>query len=97
MEMQEEAYGFKKEFDYEGIHYSMHVVPFIMATEEDRKAYFLQEGQFLVHLSNGYSVASFAVFYSDDEPVWESNVSKIILDDEFLVERIGFLIDDYYA
>lgn len=97
METQKEAYGFKKEFDYEGRHYSVHVVPFIVSNEEDKKMYNLKEGQFLVHLTDEDSSKSFSVFYGDDQPIWQSNVSKIILDDDFLIEKIGFLIDDYYA
>ena len=97
MNTQIEAYGFEKEFDYDDSHYSMHVIPFISANEEDRKQYNLKEGQFLVHLFDGNSSKSFAVFYGDEQPIWESNVSKIVLDDDYLIEKIGFLIDNYFA
>ena len=96
METQKEAYGFKKEFDYERTHYSMHVIPFLIANDEDKKQYHLQEGQFLIHLFDGSSFQSFSVFYNDNLE-WDANVSKIVIDDKFLVERIGFLIDDFYA
>jgi hypothetical protein len=97
MKAQSEAYGFRKEFDYDGIHYSLHVIPFMNANEEDRRMHNLEEGQFLVHLFDGRLFKSFSVFYGDEQPVWESNASKIILDDKDLIEKIGFLIDDYFA
>jgi hypothetical protein len=97
MKTQADAYGFRKEFDYDGVHYSVHVIPFMMANEKDRGMYNLEEGQFLVHLFDGNAFQSFSVFYGSEQPVWESNVSKIVLDDKDLIEKIGFLIDDYYA
>jgi hypothetical protein len=92
-----ETYGFKKEFEYKGRQYHLQVVPFIIATDDDKRKFNLQEGHFLVHLFDGDSFKSFSVFYSDEQPVWESNVSTVLLDDKDLIERIGFLIDDYYA
>lgn len=65
-----------------------------IANEEDRKKYSLKEGQFLIHLFDGQSFRSFSVFYGTEQPVWESNVSKIVLDDDDLIEKMGFLIDD---
>jgi hypothetical protein len=97
METQTGEYGFKKEFDYEETHYSIHVIPFIIATEDDKKQYNLEEGQFLVHLFDGVSFKSFSVFYGSEQPAWESSVSQLLLGDKDLIERIGFLIDDYYA
>ena len=96
MEMQKETYGFKKEFDYLGTHYSMHVIPFITARDNDKNTYHLEEGQFLIHLFDGLSFQTFSVFYNE-RLEWDTNVSKLILDDKLLIERIGFLIDDYYA
>lgn len=96
METQKETYGFKKEFEYEGKHYSMHVISFLVANDENKKKYNLQDGQFLVHLFDGASFHSFSVFYND-KLEWDANVSRLVIDDKFLIERIGFLIDDYYA
>lgn len=96
MEVESNAYGFKKHFEYEGAQYSIHVIPFIIANDHDKKMYNLQEGQFLIHLFDRSSFRSFSVFYND-QLEWDANVSKLALDDKDLIERIGFLIDDYYA
>lgn len=96
MEMKAGAYGFAKEFVYQGRNYSVHVIPFIVACDEDKYAFHLSEGEFLVHLDDGNRALSFSVFYND-QLEWDSNVSKIVMDDRDLVERIGFLIDDYFA
>jgi hypothetical protein len=96
MGAQTESSGFKKDFDYKGIPFSMQVIPYLLASEIDRKTYHLAEGQFLVHLFDGSSFNTFSVYYNDNHE-WDANVSKLILDDKDLIERIGFLIDDYYA
>ena len=96
MEVQIESYGFRKEFEHGDTHYSVHVIPFIIASENDKKDFHLSEGEFLVHFSDGNSTLSFAVFYND-KLEWDSNVSKIVLDDKNLIEKIGFAIDDYFA
>jgi hypothetical protein len=96
MEVESNAYGFKKHFEYKGMPYSIHVVPFIIASDQDRKMYNLEEGQFLIHLFDGNSFQSFCVFYND-QLEWDANVSTLVLDDKDLIEKIGFLIDDYYA
>ena len=96
MEVESNAYGFKKHFEYEGVQYSIHVIPFIIVNDHDKKMYNLQEGQFLIHLFDGSSFRSFSVFYNH-QLEWDANVSKLALDDKDLIERIGFLIDDYYA
>ena len=96
MEVQSNQYGFRKDFIYEGASLSIHVIPFLIATEKDRKAYHLKDGDFLVHLFEPTSFKSFSVFIND-KLEWDSNVSKLILDDKDLIERIGFLIDNYYS
>jgi hypothetical protein len=93
---QEISHRFTKEFQYDGLSYLIDVVPYLYANEMEKKEYFLGEGQFLVHLFNGDSSYSFSVFYND-RLEWDSNVSKLVLDDKNLIERIGFLIDDYFA
>ena len=93
---QELSHRFTKEFQYEGISYRIDVVPYFYANDTEKKKYFLEEGEFLVHLSDGDCCHSFSVFYND-KLEWDSTVSKIVLDDKDLIERIGFLIDDYYA
>jgi hypothetical protein len=96
MEVQSESYGFKKEFDYMETHFSMQVISYLIAKEKDKTDFHLAEGAFLVHLSDGDSTHSFVVFYND-KLEWDSNVSKLVLDDKDLIEKIGFLIDDYFA
>jgi hypothetical protein len=96
MEMQRESYGFKKDFAYEGTHFSIHVIPYIIANETDKMNFHLAEGEFLVHLFDEASFKSFSVFYNE-KLEWDSDVSKLVLDDNDLIETIGFLIDDYYA
>jgi hypothetical protein len=95
--MEEEiSHRFKKSFTYNGINYQINVIPFNNANETEKKEYHLSEGEFLVHLYDGDRHLYFSVYYND-KLEWDSNVSKLVLDDKNLIERIGFLIDDYYA
>lgn len=96
MQVQAQSYGFKKDFDYEGIRLSIHVIPYLEASEADKQNYHLEEGEFLVHLFVDSSFKTFSVFYNG-KLEWDSNASRLVLDDKDLIERIGFLIDDYYA
>lgn len=81
---------------YNGSLLTIHIIPFLIASEKDRNDYHLSDGEFLVHLFDGASIQSFSVFINN-KLEWDSNVSKLMLDDKDLIERIGFLIDDYYA
>ena len=93
----EEKYtkGFKKEFTYNGTLYIIDVKPYVATNEEERKQFNLQEGYFLVHLFDQRSITSLILFI-DDSLQWNTN-SQLIIDDEDLLEKIGFLIDDHYA
>ena len=92
----EKSRGFRKQFDYLSRTYTIDVIPYILASQADKTTYHLGEGDFLIHLFDGSSFKTFSVFINTSLE-WDSNVSKLILDDKDLIERIGFLIDDYYA
>jgi hypothetical protein len=87
---------FQKNFIWNNESYGIDVIPFHQASENDKTIYLLVEGSFLVTLTHRSSKNTFSVFINDNLE-WDSNVSKIILDDKNLIEKIGHSIDDYYA
>jgi hypothetical protein len=95
MEDTVKTYGFKQSFYYNGSFHSMHVIPFWQATDSDKQTYHLVEGEFLVHLFDAALFKTFSVFYND-KLEWDSKIPRIVLDDKNLIEKVGFLIDDYY-
>lgn len=91
-----DSYGFSRSLQHQNVSYTVQIIPYSLATESDIKSYHLSDGEFLVHLQNSDDRRSFVVYYNE-RLEWDSNVSKLVMDDKDLVEKIGFLIDDYFA
>jgi len=69
---------------------------YLFLTPDQIKNYFLQEGQFLVHLWFEGHERTFKIFKDESDPfAWATDSSSVIIDKES-VEVIGSIIDAYY-
>jgi hypothetical protein len=89
---QNEMKGFTDHFVADGYKYMINVKHYFLLSEEEREAFRVEDGQFLVHMFgiNGYK--TFKVFLSDDLN-WATDSSEFLIDKES-VEIIGSIIDE---
>lgn len=89
---QTEMKGFADQFMAAGHNCKINVKHYCILDEEEKRAFNVEDGQFLVHMSDDESSKHFKVFLNDNFD-WVTDSSEVLIDKES-VEIIGSIIDE---
>jgi hypothetical protein len=83
--------GFTEEIEQGGHYYNVEIRYSFPLTEEERKMYKVEDGEFFIELTDATGTKSFKVF-QDESLQWKSDAPPLSVDQK-LVEAIGSCID----
>jgi hypothetical protein len=89
-----ELSGFTEEIDHFGHNYKIHVWYSFPLTEEERKMYKVEDGEFFIELTDATGTKSFKVF-QDESLQWKTDAPPLSVDQN-LIEVIGSCIDSRF-
>lgn len=84
--------GIIDEFEADDGTYVVNIRHYSILRQDERKAYNLQDGQFLVHLFDMGGFKTFKVFL-DEQLFWVTDASELFVQKEF-IDVIGSIIDE---